>query len=260
VINLQTQVTTRIDEELADLSLHHDALDTGTRAGFACVDQDLEALDQRINRCRVECEKTEEELHVAEGRIDVLTARLATQREMIQDLIARVNFMEGKLCYCGKGKAREPLQEISPVLGSPLELGPEVLEDSGSDTSYHTPLIASSSAPSSASPIVESNQENVMVLYDSRQPLVEIVDRPIKNIVPLPVREPCLDFAGISRLIAVRGQRATRSQGRPKSSFHPYASCCRIGRHSSSHRSGDLCLGFEAAGRGRDEGSDPSSS
>jgi len=260
VINSQTQVTTQIDEELADLSLHHDALDTGTWAGFACVDQDLEALDQCINRRRAECEKTEEELHVAEGRIDDLTALLATQHEMIQDLIARVDFMEGKLCYCGKGKAREPLQEISPVLGSPLELGPEVPEDSSSDTSYHTPPIASSSAPSSASPIVESNKENVMVLYDYRQPLVEIVDCPIENIVPLPVQEPCLDFAGISRLIVVRGQRATRSQGRPKSSFHPYASCCRIGRRSSSHRSSDLCLGFEAAGRGRDEGSDPSSS
>jgi len=171
-----------------------------------------------------------------------------------------VALTEGKLCYCGKGKAREPLQEISPLLGSPLELGPEVPKDSGSNTSYHTPPITSSSIPSSASPIVESNKENVMVLYDSRQPLVEIIDRPIENIVPLLVQEPCLDFAGISRLIAVRGQRATRSQGHPKSSFHPYASCCRIGQHSSSHRSGDLCLGFEAAGRGQDEGSDPSSS
>ena len=110
MINSQTQVTTRINEELADLSLHHDALDTGTRAGFARVDQDLEALDQHINRCRAECEKTEEELHVAEGRINVLTVRLATQREMIQDLIAHVDFMEGKLCYCGKGKAREPVE------------------------------------------------------------------------------------------------------------------------------------------------------
>jgi len=229
VINSQTQVTTRIDEELADLSLHPDALDTGTQARFARVDQDLEALDQRINCRRAECEKMEEELHAAEGRINVLTARLATQRKMIQDLIARVNSMEGKLCYCGKGKAKEPLQEVSPMLGSPLELGPEVPKDSGSDTSYHTPPIASSSTPSSSSPIVESDQENVMVLYDSRQPLVEIVDRPIKNIVPLPVREPCLDLAGISRLIAVRGQWAIRSQGRPKSSFHPYASCCRVG-------------------------------
>jgi len=168
--------------------------------------------------------------------------------------------MEGKLCHCGKGKAREPLQDVSPVLGSPLDLGREIPEETDSDNSFFTPPIASSSVPSSSSPIVVSDKENVMVLYDSRKPLVEIVDRPIENVVPLPVREPCLDFAGISQLIAVHGQWATHSQGRPKSSFHPYASCCRIGRRSSSHRSGDPCLGFEAAGRGRDEGSDPSSS
>ena len=260
MINSQVGVATRIDKELADLSLHHNTLDEGVRAGFSQVNQDLEALDQHVNRQRAECERTEEELHAAEGRIEVLTMRLDTQRELIQDLFAHIESMEGKLCHCGKGKAREPLQDVSPVLGSPLDLGREIPEETDSNNSYHTPPIASSSVPSSSSPIIESNKENVMVLYDSCKPLVEIVDRLIENSVPLPVREPCLDFAGISRLIAVRGQRAICSQGRPKSSFHPYASCCRVGRRSSSHRSGDLCLGFETEGRGRDEGSDPSSS
>ena len=143
--------------------------------------------------------------------------------------------MEGKLCHCGKGKAREPLQDVSPVLGSPLDLGREIPEETDRDNSFFTPPIASSSVPLSSSSIVVSNKENVMVLYNSCKPLVEIVDRPIENIVPLPVREPCLDFAGISRLIAVRGQRAIRSQGRPKLSFHPYTSCCRVGQCSSSH-------------------------
>ena len=165
MINTQTQVMTRIDEELANLSLHHDALDTGTRAGFTRVDKDLEALDQHINRRRAECEKTEEELRAAEGQIKVLTARLDTQREMIQDLIARVDSMEGKLCHRRKGKAREPLREVSSVLGSPLELGCEVPKDSGSDTSYHTPPVAGSSfILSSSSPVSEANKENSMVL------------------------------------------------------------------------------------------------
>jgi len=131
VINSHTQVTTRIDEELADLTLHHDALDQGTWAGFIRVDQDLEALDQRINRRCAECEKTENELRIAEGRIDVLTTRVASQREIIQDLIARVDGME-KLCHCGKGKARERPQEVPSVLGSPLELGRGVSKDSSS--------------------------------------------------------------------------------------------------------------------------------
>ena len=115
MINSHTQVTTRIDEELTDLSLHRDSLDQGTRAGFTCVDQDLETLDQRIDCRRAKCEKTEEELRVTEGRIEVLTVRVDTQREMIQDLIARVEEMEGRLCHCGKGKARERLQEVPSV-------------------------------------------------------------------------------------------------------------------------------------------------
>ena len=68
-----------------------------------------------------------------------------------------------------------------------------------------------------------------MVLYDSRISLVEIADSPVENVVPIPIQGPTLDFAGVSRLLAVHGQRAVRSQGRPKSSFHPYASCCRLG-------------------------------
>jgi len=229
VINSQVRVATRIDKELANLSLHHNALDEGVRAGFSRVDQDLEALDQRVNQQRAECERTEEELHAAEGRIEVLMTRLDTQRELIQDLFTHIESMEGKLCHCGKGKAREPLQDVSPVLGSPLDLGCEIPEETDSNNSYHTPPIASSSVPLSSSPIIESNKENVMVLYDSHKSLVEIVDSPVENIVPLLVQEPRLDFSGISRLIAVRGQHAIRSQGRPKSSFYPYASCCRIG-------------------------------
>jgi len=187
VINSQVGVATRIDEELADLSLHHNALDKGVWAGFSPVDQDLEALDQRVNRQRAEGERTEEDLHVAEGRIEVLTTRLNTQRELIQDLYARIESMEGKLCHCGKGKAREPLQDVSPVLGSPLDLGHEIPEETDSDNSFFTPPIASSSVPSSSSPIVVSDKENIMVLYDSRKPLAEIVDCPIENVVPLPV-------------------------------------------------------------------------
>jgi len=235
VINSQVGVTTQIDEELADLSLHHNALDEGVRAGFSWVDLDLEALDQHVNCCCAECEQTETKLHVAEGQIEVLKEHVDSQRELIQDLLARVENMEGKLSHCGKGKAQEPLREVSPVLGSPLNLGQEIPEESASDDSYHTPPVASSSIPSSSSLVVESNKENLMVLYNSHKPLVEIVDSPVENVVPLPVQEPSLDFASISWLIVVCGQRAIHSQGHPKPSFHPYALCCHPGRRSSSH-------------------------
>jgi len=136
----------------------------------------------------------------------------------------------------------------------PLELGREVPEDSTSDMSYHMTPFASSSVPTSLLPIVESNKENMMILYDSCKSLVEIVDSPVENVVPLPVAELSLDFAGISWLIAIRGQRAICSQGRPKLSFHPYASCCCLGQHSSTHQSSSLCLGFETEGQVGHEG------
>jgi len=137
--------------------------------------------------------------------------------------------MEGKLCHCGKGKAREPFREVSPVLGSPLVLGWDIPEESGSDDSYHTLPVASSLIPSLSSPVVKSNEENVMVLYNSRKSLVEIVDSPKENTVPLLIPEPVLDFAGISRLIAVCGQCVVHSQGRLRSQFHPYTNCCHLG-------------------------------
>jgi len=183
-----------------------------------------------------------------------LKARVETQQELIQDLFAHVEEMEGKLCHCGKGRAREPLQEVSPVLGSPLELGRDIPKESSGDSSYRTPLITSSSSiPSPSLPASKVNKENSMVLYDSHISLVEITDSPVENVVLVPVQELSLDFAGISRLIVVHGQHAVCSQGRPKSSFHPYTSCCRIGRRSSSHGSGDLCLGFLTEGGACDE-------
>jgi len=135
--------------------------------------------------------------------------------------------MEGKLCHCGKGKVKEPLREVSPVLGSPLVLGQEFPKESSSDHFYHTPPVTSSSVPSS-SPVVKSNKENIMVLYDSRKSLVEIVNSPKENVMLLLIPEPTLDFAGISWLIAVHGQCAVHSQGRPKSLFHPYTTCCHL--------------------------------
>ena len=181
-----------------------------------------------------------------------MKARVETQRELIQDLFAHVEEMEGRLCHCRKGKAREPLQEVSPILGSPLNFGRDIPEESSSDDSYRTPPIAGSSS-SPLAPSSNINKENSMVLYNSRISLVKITDSPVENVVPVPVQELSLDFAGISRLIAVRGQRAIRSQGHPKLSFHPYTSCCRIGQRFSSHRSGNLCLGFTTEGGARDE-------
>jgi len=91
----------------------------------------------------------------------------------------------------------------------------------GSDDSYHTPPVVSSSSSG-------SDKENV----ESSAILVEIKDEE-QEVVPY-VRPPALDFANIKCLIAVRGQRVVRSSGPPRS-FHPYARCCAIGDRDSTH-------------------------
>ena len=222
-----------------------DAIDEGCKGTFVRIDKDLEALDQRVNRCRQECERTEESLQAAEGRIEVLEERSINQRQLIAELMARVDAMEGQLCRCGKGKGKEVVEEVPSILGSPLILD-RPMEEVGSDDSYHTPPLAGSSAPSIPSSVVESDKENFPAFgigFDPRKVvLVPINEAPPENTIPIPVREPSIDLLGLDRLIAVRGQRAVRRAGRPKSSFHPYLSCsCPIGERSTTHRRSQLC-------------------
>jgi len=165
----------------------------------------------------------EVKLAQAEECVEGLEGHHNAQQLLIELLMARLEIMEGQLCHCGKGKAREPLVDVSSILGSPLILDQE---GSHSDDSYYTPpTVGLLGHPSSSSPIVNSNKENQLVIYDSRQSLLVPIE---DEVAPLPVREPSLDFDGISWLIMVRGQRAVRSKGHPRSSFHPYSSCCRL--------------------------------
>jgi len=256
VINNQTDTLTKMDSELSDMTLKFDAMDEGVRAGFSRVDKDLATLDDRVHRRRKDGEAAEEKLKIAEGRITLLEERSRADSDLIEKLFARVEAMEDCLCHYkdvkGKGKA---VEISSPgVLGSPLVLDRPLV---GSDESYCTPPITSSNASSSSS---GSNKENVVV----ESQLKEIKDEDMEE--PVPVAVPKLDSAGIKRLMAVRGQRARRTQGPPKSPYHPYARCCAIGDRVSSHRPGNLCLPKVLARRGSssprcsgDEGSDPSS-
>ena len=198
-----------MDSELSDMTLKFDAMDESIRAGFSRVDKDLAALDDRVHRRRKDGEAAEEKLKSAEGRIALLEERSRADSDLIEKLFAHVEAMEDRLCHCkdvkGKGKA---VEVSSPgVLGSPLVLDHPLV---GSDESYRTPPIASSEASSSSS---GSNKE--------------IKEEDMEEPIPLAI--PKLDSAGIKRLMAVRGQRARRTQGPPKSPYHPYARCCAIG-------------------------------
>ena len=140
--------------------------------------------------------------------------------------------VEGRLCHCGKGKGKEIEKDVS-LLGSPLVLDHSLEEDINSDDSYHTPLVVSSSQPSSSSLYQDSDKENASsfdIELDTKIALVPIGDAPPENAVAIPVREPTLNISGLERLVAVRGQRAFHSSGHPKSSFHPYL--CPIGVRS----------------------------
>jgi len=245
-----------MDGELSNMTLKFDAMDEGVRAGFSRVDKDLATLDGHVHRRRKDAEAAEEKLKVAEGRIALLEERSRADSDLIEKLFARVEAMEDRLCHCEENKGKGKAVEVSSsgVLGSPLVLDRPL---AGSDESYRTPPIASSEASGSSS---GSNKENVVV--DS--PLQEIKEEEMEEPLQLPA--PRLDVEGIKRLMAVRGQRAVRSQGAPKSSYHPYTRCCAIGNRVPTHRPGSLCLppvlarrGSSSPRRSGDEGFDPSS-
>jgi len=100
---------------------------------------------------------------------------------------------------------RRVLGKIS-VLDSPLVLDREVPEDTGSNDSYHTPLVAGSSIVSSSSPS-NVNKENVLIIYDSCISLLKrIEDKLVENIQALPTLPPVLDFSSVSCLVMVHGQ------------------------------------------------------
>ena len=61
-----------MDTELADVALQVDAVDEGVRTAVKRIDEDLEALDQRVNHHRQECERTSAELEAANGKIAIL--------------------------------------------------------------------------------------------------------------------------------------------------------------------------------------------
>jgi len=183
---------------MVDLELKVNAIDEATRASLIRVDADLEALDGRVNHHHRECETTEAELRLAKGRIELLEERLAegrielleehlvSQRRLIEQLMARVDGMEGRLCCCGKGKGKEVEKDIS-LLGSPLVLDCSLEEDVNSDDSYHTPPVVSSSQPLSSSPYQDFDKENVSsfdIELDTKIALVPIGDAPPRTPSP----------------------------------------------------------------------------
>ena len=154
------------------------------------------ALDEWVDHCRVECDRVEDKLVLAQGRISVLEDRVRSQCMVMERMSAHLDKMEGQLCHCWKGKEREVLGEISPTLGSLIVLGTDLDMGNSSDKSFH-----SSSAINTSTMVPSSSlltKENKLILYDSNSScLVEIVEDPMENIDHIPVPVPHLDVEGI---------------------------------------------------------------
>ena len=233
----------KVDGEVADIALEVQAIDQGVKTTVVHIDKDLEALDQHINCCRQECEQTEASLRVAKGKIEVLEECSNSQCQPIERLLAKVEVMEGKLCQCGQKTEETGQGDTSSLLGSPLDLNHPLMDDYDSANSYHTPPLAGSSIPSlPSSSVANSNKENVNPGLGCKFPLhlIEILEDPLENVEAIPIPALVLDVDSICCLFTVRGQRAVRTLGRPKT-YHPYTNCCSVGCRSSTHHAGSVC-------------------
>lgn len=224
MINGQTHVVTKIDGELADITLKVQAIDKRIKTIVIRINKDLGVLDQHINCCCQECECTKGALRVAEGKIVFLEKLKHDQSEINDVLLARLDVMENKLCHCSWGTPELTQEDASSLLGSSLVLGRQAEEDNTSDNSYHTPPLVSSSIPSALlSSITNSDKENSVnpgVGYISQSPLVETTQGPLENVDPIPIPAPVLDVDRINCLFTVCGQRAVCTLGCLKT-YHP---------------------------------------
>ena len=96
-----------MDTELADVSLQVDAVDEGIRTAIKRINEDLEALDQRVDCRHQECERTSVELEAANGKIAILEERSRSQQLLIEQFMpALIPWREGFVAAM-KGKGRD---------------------------------------------------------------------------------------------------------------------------------------------------------
>lgn len=222
VLNAQTSMLARIEEEGTDVAVRLDAVDEGVKVAIDRIDKDLNELDERVNRRKDELRRLEETVDSQKELIALLEQRSKTQRGMIEDLMSKVDRMEDRLCHCGKDKA------ASSAGDSPYVLDPPVEEERTIEDLYYTP-------PSSS---------NALVVYDSdpAPPLVDADEENKENEEAIPVPPPVLNLEALHRLAEVRLQRAFRTKGPPRE-YHPYrrTPCCILAPRDSTHRRGPLC-------------------
>jgi len=236
-------------------------MDEGVVTLVPRIDADLKALDERVDRRRRECDATAKDVELLQRRLDELDPLVNAQEAEIAILHARVGDLERSLeknrCRCsqkeGKGKGKEVLKvHGSPVLGGPIELVPATSGEESSGSSYVTPPMAGASALSPSDccdvpklELIQEDKENNTprpgIGYYLDEVVAELGNRDEESFSPgnraivKAVKTNVL--AHRSDIIAVRGQRAVRTLGRPKSLFHPYPTIRRLLGHKFRHES-----------------------
>jgi len=71
MINAKTGVLTKINGEITDLGLKVDAME-GVKTTFIHIDKDLEALNDCIDHCCVQCDKVVDCLLAAKEKVTLL--------------------------------------------------------------------------------------------------------------------------------------------------------------------------------------------
>jgi len=137
VINSHTHSLNCLNEVVEALDKTTSAVGEGLNMAVSHIDEDLTALNERVDCCCQECESNEIILDLYKARLEELEKLFDAQNVKLVELESRI---DSGMCHCGsdiKGKGREvvPVEEDIPdILGSPIILLPTI--SAGSSSSY----------------------------------------------------------------------------------------------------------------------------
>src|SRR6267378_919691 len=210
------------------------AVGEGLNLAVSRIDADLTALDERVDRRRRECETNEAVLELYKARLEELEKLFDAQSLRMAELESKIDMVA---CRCGSSDENKENEEAVSVLESPIILQDSPTSASSSISSYLAPPVANEPSTSSLTLVADENQENESRLGIGARIALGRMDR-LPGLLSSP-REYVREVQAITQehsadIIGVRGQRAFRSLGPPKSRFRPYSVIPR--RSGRKHR------------------------
>jgi len=202
----------------------------GLNLAVSHIDSNLHALDECVNHCHRECETNEAVLELYKAQLEELEKLFDTQSVHMVELESKIDSVA---CRCGssKGKDRE---EATSILDSPIVLASSPVSSGSSNLSYMAPPITNESSAT----LVQDPSTSSLTLVDdedkeneSRPGIGAITALGCLDCLPTLLSSSTQEYVDEARsilqdhtldIVGVRGQRAFRSLGPPKSRFHPY--------------------------------------